>query len=315
MTRTMTYSPAALLSELETTATRLIERHLATSKEWFPHELVPWSRGRDFEPGAEWMPEDADLGGAGLTAAARSALYVNLLTEDNLPYYFNDIDRVFGKENAFGYWTRRWTAEEGRHSIAIRDYLTVTRAIDPWELERSRMIQVTGAQTPKPTSPQHGFCYLAIQELATRVSHLNTGKLLGDPAGYAVMSRVASDENLHFMFYRDMVSACLEIDPSATLVAMEEVVRQFAMPGVGIPGFDRHSKAIARAGIYDIAVHHDRIVNPTVRNNWRIADLGGLDAAGEAARAALMAQLERLSRFAKRLVERRGNSGPAPLMA
>ncbi len=272
-------------------------------------------RGRDFEPGAEWSPDDADLEGAGLSAAARSALYVNLLTEDNLPYYFNDIDRVFGKENAFGYWTRRWTAEEGRHSIAIRDYLTVTRAIDPWELERSRMIQVTGAQTPKPTSPQQGFCYLAIQELATRVSHLNTGKLLGDAAGYAVMSRVASDENLHFMFYRDMVSACLEIDPSATMVAMEEVVREFAMPGLGIPGFDHHSKAIARAGIYDIAVHHDRIVNPTVRNNWRIADLGGLDAAGEAARAALMAQLERLSRFAKRLVERRGDGGPAPAVA
>ncbi len=43
MTRTMTYSTAALLSELEPTATRLVERHLATSKEWFPHELVPWS--------------------------------------------------------------------------------------------------------------------------------------------------------------------------------------------------------------------------------------------------------------------------------
>ena len=34
----------ALLPEVE----RLTERHLAATKEWFPHEVVPWGRGRDF---------------------------------------------------------------------------------------------------------------------------------------------------------------------------------------------------------------------------------------------------------------------------
>jgi len=308
----LTLSPAALLSDLEPTAARLVERHLASSKEWFPHELVPWSRGRDFEPGGTWSPADTDCGGAELSEAARSALYVNLLTEDNLPYYFNDIDRVFGKIDTFSYWTKRWTAEEGRHSIAIRDYLTVSRAIDPWELERARMVQVTGAQTPKPTSPQHGFCYLAIQELATRVSHLNTGKVLGDGAGYNVMSRVAFDENLHFMFYRDMVVACLEATPSETVVALEEVVRDFAMPGVGIPEFDRHSQIIARAGIYDIVAHHDRIVQPLVCNTWRIPDLTGLDADAELARERLLRQVERLGRLARRLTTRRTDSVSVP---
>lgn len=303
----MTRTPAALLSELEPTAARLVERHLASSKEWFPHELVPWSRGRDFEPGGSWCAEDADLDGAVLDDAARSALYVNLLTEDNLPYYFNDIDRVFGSMDTYRYWTRRWTAEEGRHSIAIRDYLTVSRAIDPWELERARMVQVTGAETPKPTGPQHGFCYLAIQELATRVSHLNTGKVLGDPAGYNVMARVAFDENLHFMFYRDMVGACLEVDPSATVVALAEVVRDFQMPGVGIPGFDRHAQVIARAGIYDLVNHHDRIVQPLVHNTWRIGELTGLDDAAERAREQLFKQVDRLGRLARRLEQRRGD--------
>jgi acyl-[acyl-carrier-protein] desaturase len=301
----LTISPAALLSDLEPTAARLVERHLASSKEWFPHELVPWSRARDFEPGGAWHPEDTDCGGAELDEAARSALYVNLLTEDNLPYYFNDIDRVFGAVETFNYWTRRWTAEEGRHSIAIRDYLTVSRAIDPWELERARMVQVTGAETPKPTCPEHGFCYLAIQELATRVSHLNTGKALGDPAGYAVMSRVAFDENLHFMFYRDMVLACLEAAPDETVLALEQVVRDFAMPGVGIPGFERHSQIIARAGIYDIVAHHDRIVQPLVCNTWRIPDLSGLGDEAEQARDRLLHHVERLGRLARRLSSRR----------
>ena len=31
-----------LLHELAPEAERLLERHLAQSKEWFPHELVPW---------------------------------------------------------------------------------------------------------------------------------------------------------------------------------------------------------------------------------------------------------------------------------
>jgi acyl-[acyl-carrier-protein] desaturase len=303
----LTLSPAALLSELEPTAARLVERHLGSSKEWFPHELVPWGRGRDFEPGGTWCPEDADVGGAQLSEAARSALYVNLLTEDNLPYYFNDIDRVFATADTYRYWTRRWTAEEGRHSIAIRDYLTVSRAIDPWELERARMVQVTGAETPKPTSPQQGFCYLAIQELATRVSHLNTGKVLGDAVGYNVMARVAFDENLHFMFYRDMVGACLEVDPSATVIELYGVVRDFSMPGVGIPGFDRHAQIIARAGIYDIVSHHDRIVQPLVHNTWRIAELTGLDDEAEVARDKLLKQVDRLGRLARRTAERRGD--------
>ena len=54
----------------------------------------------------------------------RSALLVNLLTEDNLPHYFRAIDQIFGADGPWGEWSRRWTAEEGRHSIVIRDYLT-----------------------------------------------------------------------------------------------------------------------------------------------------------------------------------------------
>ena len=121
---------SALLAELEPSADALLSRHLATAKEWFPHEMIPYSRGRDFEQGERWSESDTDLGGAEIPDAVRSALFVNLLTEDNLPYYFRTIERMFGADSAWGTWARRWTAEEGRHSIVIRDYLTVTRSID-----------------------------------------------------------------------------------------------------------------------------------------------------------------------------------------
>ena len=88
-------TPETFLAELEPVAAKLLDRHLATAKEWFPHELVPYGRGRDFAKGYEWSSDDCDLGGAEIPTAVRSALYVNLLTEDNLPYYFRDIERMF----------------------------------------------------------------------------------------------------------------------------------------------------------------------------------------------------------------------------
>ena len=52
---------AQLLAELQPTAVKLLDRHLGTAKEWFPHELVPWSRGRDYADGESWDPEAAKL--------------------------------------------------------------------------------------------------------------------------------------------------------------------------------------------------------------------------------------------------------------
>jgi acyl-[acyl-carrier-protein] desaturase len=297
----------ALLAELEPTAARLLERHLTTAKEWFPHEIVPWSQGADFEEGYEWSPEEADI-----SPEVRSALFVNLLTEDNLPYYFRTIEAMFGRDSAWGTWARRWTAEEGRHSIVIRDYLTVTRAIDPVELERARMAQVECGQVPEPGTPHDGFAYVALQELATRIAHHNTGKLLTDKAGYEVMKRVASDENRHHLFYRDLVTAALEVEPSAMVCALERQVRTFEMPGTGIVDFERHAKAIAKAGIYDFGIHHDQILVPVVLRHWDVEALEGLDAEGEVARAALVKRIHRIGKAGKRLLERRAERADDP---
>jgi|SRR5581483_8107702 len=297
----------ALLDALRPEAARLLDRHLAASKEWFPHELVPWSRGQDASPGDAWDPEEVRLAGG-----VRSALFVNLLTEDNLPYYFRSIERMFGAGDVWGTWARRWTAEEGRHSTVIRDYVTVTRALDPVALERARMAQVSGGVTPDPPSAAEGFVYLALQELATRIAHRNTGKLLADRAGYEVMARVAGDENLHFLFYRDLVRAALEVDPSTMVLAIDRQVRDFAMPGVGIVDFAGHAAAIAKAGIYDLALHHDQILVPVVLRDWNIEDLSGLDDAAARARDELTAHIERVGRIGRRLAARQAEAASIP---
>src|SRR3954454_13607389 len=184
--------------------------------------MVPWARGRDFVPDEAWDPGEVPM-----PDGVRSALFVNLLTEDNLPYYFRTIEAMFGPESVWGAWVRRWTAEEGRHSIVIRDYLTVTRSVDPVELERARMHQVCAGITPSPPTQVDCLVYVALQELATRIAHRNSGKLLERRAGYEVMARVAADENLHHLFYRDLTSAALRIDPSAAVLAIDRQVREF----------------------------------------------------------------------------------------
>jgi acyl-[acyl-carrier-protein] desaturase len=281
---------ATMFAELLPTVERLVDRHLGMAKEWFPHDLVEWRP----------LPTRTDPATEPLPDGVASALFVNVLTEDNLPYYFASLDRMFGRDGAWGYWARRWTAEEGRHSIVLRDYLIMSGHIDPATLERARMAQVTGGVSPEPTSLADAFAYLALQELATRIAHHNTGKALPDSEGYGVMKRVAADENLHYLFYRDLVAAALEIDPSGMVEAIKRQVIGFEMPGTGIIGFAEHAKAIARAGIYDLRVHHDSILRPVVLGHWDIAERQGLSPSAEKARTRLLQFITRLGRASTR---------------
>jgi acyl-[acyl-carrier-protein] desaturase len=308
-----TLGKTEILNELDPTAELLLERHLGTTKEWYPHQHVPYSRARDFEPGYEWKSEDADLNGGKIDDAVRSSLIVNLLTEDNLPYYFRSIERMFRADGAWGTWGRRWTAEEGRHSMAIYGYLMATRAIDPVAYERDRMAQVSKGQTPEPSSEEgsdttDAFIYLTLQELATRIAHRNTGerlRIVGDEAGYNTMMRVAADENLHYLFYRDLASKAIEHNPSAMVQAAARQVIGFEMPGAGITGFSEHAAKIARAGIYDLEIHHNRILDPVVIRHWRILELTGLTPAAAEAQEVLGARLAKSERVAGRIAAKK----------
>ncbi|MCU1503475.1 MAG: Fatty acid desaturase [Ilumatobacteraceae bacterium] len=303
-----------LLQELSPIAEQLAARHAATCKPWYPHEYVPWGLGRDFDRETGWDPEELAI-----PPAVRSALFVNLLTEDNLPYYFRTIDRMFGNTGVWREWSHRWTAEEARHSIALRDFMTVTRTIDPWALEDGRMAQMSGGVVPEPTSAVDGFVYVALQELATRIAHRNTGTALrtclGDhpvgKAGYELINRVAADENFHYLFYRDLTSAALAMAPSLVLPAIERQVREFEMPGTGIPDFKQHASMIASAGLYNMRQHHDQILEPVVLNWWKVASVEGLDAEAEQAREAVVRRIGRIRAAVHRSTDRLASAAPA----
>ena len=291
----------ALMYELEGTVEENLNRHLAAAQEWMPHEYVPWSEGRNFADlgGEAWDPEQSRV-----SPIARTALEVNLLTEDNLPSYHREIERAFGRDGAWGTWVHRWTAEEGRHGICIRDYLLVTRAVDPVELERMRM-ETMQAGYETGDKPLLRVCaYVSFQELATRLSHRNTGRYTQDPLAEKLLSRVSTDENLHMVFYRNLVKAAFEIAPDATMRAITDEVLDFAMPGAVIPSFARKAALIAKAGIYDLRIHHDDVVQPLLRY-WKVFERTGFGEVGETAREELAAFLKTLNAQAARFEERR----------
>jgi acyl-[acyl-carrier-protein] desaturase len=287
-----------LLHELEPEAGRLYDRHAKVAQEWFPHDYIPYRLGRDFDK-EPWTPDQPRL-----TGVAQTAFEIGLLTEDNLPSYHRLIHGMFGQgDGAWMSWVGRWTAEEGRHAIVLRDYLTVTRNIDPIALERGRMTQLQQGYDTKSEGLLRGLAYVAFQELATRIAHRNTGRYSDDPVADRIMVRIAADENLHMVFYRDILGAAIKINPSAAVRAIVDEVLAFEMPGAGIPGFLRKAAAIAKAGIYDIRVHRDEVLLPIIQH-WKIFELTGLDAAAEAARATLARHLESLDAAASRFEEK-----------
>jgi acyl-[acyl-carrier-protein] desaturase len=167
------------------------------------------------------------------------------------------------------------------------------------------MAQVQCGEVPEPDLPHDGLVYVALQELATRIAHHNTGKVMDDPVGLSIMKRVASDENRHYLFYRDLTTRAIELDPSGMVLAILRQVRDFEMPGTGIVDFSSHARAIARTGIYDFQVHHDQILAPVVVRHWGVEDLTGLTDEAERARDELLVFIERVGKAGRRQTERR----------
>jgi len=284
----------ALLNELEPEAGRLYDRHARVAQEWFPHDFIPYRLGRDFDK-EPWTPDQPRL-----TGVAQIAFEIGLLTEDNLPSYHRLIHGMFGRgDGAWINWVGRWTAEEGRHAIVLRDYLTVTRNIDPVLLERGRMTQLQQGYDRPTSSTLRGLAYVTFQELATRISHRNTGRYSDDPVADKIMVRIAADENLHMVFYRDILSAAIQVQPSAAVRAIVDEVLAFQMPGAGIPNFLRKAAQMAKAGIYDLRSHRDDVLLPVIKH-WRIFELEGLDGAAEEARRKLAEHLEQLDVAARK---------------
>ncbi|MFF2084508.1 acyl-ACP desaturase [Nocardia sp. NPDC058176] len=292
-----------ILAELAPVAEANLNDHLAKAKAWNPHDYVPWDEGRNFAAmgGIDWEP-----GQSRLSEVAKAAMITNLLTEDNLPSYHRELADTFGLDDAWGTWVGRWTAEENRHGIVLRDYLVVTRAVDPVALEQARMTHMTAgiAKPEKGSQFLRSVAYVTFQELATRISHRNTGALCAEPVAERMLQRIAADENLHMIFYRKLCAATLDLTPDESIRAITDVVLRFQMPGLNQPNFRRNAVLLAKHGVYDLRQHLDVVLKPVLRA-WNVFERNDFTGPGEQAREELHRYLVDLETKAARFEEQR----------
>ena len=288
-----------LLTEIAPDVERLYNRHLEAPRLWFPHEQIDWGQGESFAA-RPWSESDYPL-----PAGVRSSIYVNLLTEDNLPYYTHSLLAHAPKGHPIRDWNHQWTMEENRHAMVMRDWVHISRCIDPTLLEEGRRVQMRKGEVPEPETIADLITYVSFQERATQIAHRNTGAHLpkDDKVGRNVLALVAGDETKHYLFYRDLALAAFAIDPSTMMIAAAKQVSAFAMPGTGIPSFTRHAVRIAKEGIYGLAQYLKDVLDP-VLGLWDVNHLAGLSEEAERARVDLEAVIAKITETVERMAQK-----------
>ncbi|MGW1743799.1 acyl-ACP desaturase [Nocardia sp. NPDC001965] len=274
-----------LLESLAVEVELTMRRHTDIADEWQPHDFVPWDDGRNFAflGGSDWDPAQSEL-----SDTARLALTVSVLIADNLPAYHREVGKYL-RTGAWWRWVGRWTAEEARHSIVIRNYLMVTRACDPVELERLRMGHMTDGFRREALHLLDVLAACAFEETASAIRHRNTAAIGENPLITAISDRIAKDDEMQAAVFADLVAAGFAEAPDQTMRAIADQVAAFRVPSLALPDGRSSDEALADAGIYDPAKQDELVFAPLLRR-WDVFGRTDLGEAGEAAR-------EELARF------------------
>ncbi|MEW1740734.1 acyl-ACP desaturase [Nocardia beijingensis] len=268
-----------LLESLAVDVELLLRKHVDVADGWQPHDFVPWDDGRNFAflGGDDWAPEQSEL-----SETAKLALTVSVLIADNLPSYHREIGKYL-RTGAWWRWVGRWTAEENRHEITIRNYLMVTRSVDPVELERLRMEHMTKGFRRPAMHLLDVLANCAFEEAASAVRHRNTAALGENPLVTAIAERIALDDALQSVFFADLVAAALDLAPDQTVRAIADRVAGFEVPTVTLPDGRSSDVVLAEAGIYDRSKEGELVFAPLLKR-WNIFTRTDLGPDGESAR-------------------------------
>lgn len=270
---------ASLADEVELN----LRRHVAVAEGWQPHEYVPWDDGRNFRflGGIDWEPEQSEL-----SETAKLALTVSVLVADNLPSYHREVGKYL-RTGSWWRWVGRWTAEENRHEILIRNYLMVTRSVDPVQLERLRMDHMTKGFRRPALHLLDVLATCAFEEAAAAIRHRNTAALGENEMVTAIAERIAIDDELQSIFFADLVSAAFAVAPDQTMRAITDSVLRFQVPTVTLSDGRSSDDVLAEAGIYDRTKEAELVFGPLLQR-WEFFTRTDIGEAGEQARAELV---------------------------
>ena len=259
--------PNALILELEPVVADNYARHIDTADEWFAHDYVPFDQGENFEflGGHDWEPSQATL-----PRSITDALEILLITKDNLAGYHREIVEHFILEEKWGRWIGRWTAEENLHAIALREYLVVTREIDPTANENVRVEHVMKGYRADKYSQVETLVFMAFFERAHAVFCRNLAAQIDEPVLKGLVGRIAADEERHEEFFANLVAHCLEYTRDETLAAIARRAAELGVVGGDIDAYQDKVQAVADAGIFGPAQLRQVIADRITA--WGLAD-------------------------------------------
>lgn len=257
----------ALTLELEPVVEQLMDHHLNTEELWFAHDYVPFDQGENFAflGGRDWDPSQVTL-----PRVVTDACEILLLLKDNLAGHHRELVEHFILEEWWGRWLGRWTAEEQHHAIALRQYLVVTREIDPSANEEARVEHVMKGYRADQYSQVETLVYMAFTERSQAVFCRNLAAQVEEPILAGLADRIAKDEVRHEEFFSNLVAHCLGYTREETIAAIAARAADLQVVGADIDAYQDKVRNVADAGIFDSdqlrQVISDRITA------WSVAD-------------------------------------------
>jgi acyl-[acyl-carrier-protein] desaturase len=263
--------PNALILELEPVVAQNMERHLETEDLWFAHDYVPFDQGENFAflGGKDWDPSSVTL-----PKHITDALEILLIQKDNLAGYHREFVFSFILEEKWGRWLGRWTAEEHLHAIALRNYLVVTREVDPAANEDVRVEHVMKGYRADTYSQIERLAFMAFYERSHAVYCRNLEAQITEPVLKGLVGRIAKDEERHEEFFGNLVAHCLEFSRDETVEAIARRAADLDVIGADIDAYKDKVKVVAEAGIFDETMLR-RVISDRI-TAWGLADEAGV---------------------------------------
>lgn len=237
----------ALTLELEPVVEANMDRHLNTEDIWFAHDYVPFDRGENyaFLGGRDWDPSSMTL-----PRPLTDACEILLLIKDDLAAHHREFVEHFILEDWWGRWIGRWTAEEHLHAIALREYLVVTREVDPTANEHARVEYLLQGYRADHYSQIETLVYMALTERTHAVFTRNLAAKLEEPILAGLIDRISRDEARHEEFFSNLVAHCLEYTRDETIAAIAARASELQVVGADINAYQDKVQNVAAAGIF-----------------------------------------------------------------
>lgn len=257
----------SFMAELEPAVEKYYKQHVDTSQTWYAHDFVPFERGENFAfmGGRDWDPSDSTL-----PSDIGDALEILLIAKDALPGYHREFVEHFVLQDWWGIWIGRWTAEENLHPIVLREYLVVTRGVDPVANEAVRVEHMMKGYRAQDFTKIETLVFMALWERMHAVYCRRLAAKIEDPTLRDLVSTIARDEERHCEFFDHLVRECARIELDETVSTAAARAAELSVLGADIDSYQDKVRNVAAAGIFD--EEQRRLVVSDSIKAWGLAD-------------------------------------------